>query len=95
MMQKAAQSETPQNQTSSSLVELRGQLERITYSDDESGYTIAKIKVYGRRELVTIVGNIMNPTPGEILTVKGEWTNHPKFGEQFKVIFYRCTVPST
>ena len=92
-MQKKTESSSPQ--TNSSLVELRGQLERVTYTDEESGYTIAKIKVYGRRELVTIVGNIMNPSPGEVLTVKGEWTNHPKFGEQLKVVFYRCTVPAT
>ena len=85
----------PSSQTNATLVELRGQLERVTYTDEESGYTIAKIKVYGRRELVTIVGSIMNPSPGEILTVKGEWTNHPKFGEQFKVAFYRCAVPAT
>ncbi len=85
----------PSSQTNATLVELRGQLERVTYTDEESGYTIAKIKVYGRRELVTIVGSIMNPSPGEILTVKGEWTNHPKFGEQFKVVFYRCAVPAT
>ena len=92
-MQKSSQPES--SQKNSALVELRGQLERITYTDDESGYTIAKLKVYGRRELVTIVGNIMNPTPGEVLSVKGEWTSHPKFGEQFKVVFYRCMVPST
>ena len=91
-------SDTPQKATTtqaSSLVEIRGQLERITYTDEESGYTIAKIKVYGRRELVTIVGNIMNPTPGEVMRLNGEWANHPKFGEQFKVVFYQCSVPAT
>jgi exodeoxyribonuclease V alpha subunit len=86
---------TESPQPTSSLVELRGQLERVTYTDEESGYTIAKIKVYGRRDLVTVVGNIMNPTPGEVMKVKGEWVNHPKFGEQLKVVFYQCTVPAT
>lgn len=91
-------SDTPQKNISaqsSSLVEVRGQLERVTYTDEDSGYTIAKIKVYGRRELVTVVGNIMNPTPGEVMRVKGEWVNHPKFGEQLKVVFYQCAVPAT
>ncbi|MDR3319756.1 MAG: ATP-dependent RecD-like DNA helicase [Desulfovibrio sp.] len=77
------------------LVEIRGQLERVTFSNEETGYTIAKLKVYGRRDLVTIVGNIMNPTPGEVMKVKGEWANHSKFGEQFKVVYYQCTVPAT
>jgi hypothetical protein len=35
---------------------LQGQIERITYSNEENGYTIAKLKVYGRRDLVTVVG---------------------------------------
>jgi hypothetical protein len=40
------------------LMELQGQIERVTYTNDENGYTIAKLKVYGQRELVTIVGNL-------------------------------------
>ena len=58
------------------LANLQGQIERITYTNDESGYTIAKVKVYGRRDLVTVVGNLMAPTPGEILKMQGEWANH-------------------
>ena len=51
------------------LTDLQGQIERITYTNEESGYTIAKVKVYGRRDLVTVVGNFMAPMPGEILTL--------------------------
>ena len=43
------------------LVDLQGQIERVTYTNDENGYTIAKLKVYGQRDLVTIVGNLMAP----------------------------------
>jgi exodeoxyribonuclease V alpha subunit len=77
------------------LTELSGQIERITYTNEENGYTIARIKVYGQRDLVTVVGYLMSPTPGEILNLKGEWVNHPKFGEQFKVVEYKTTVPAT
>jgi exodeoxyribonuclease V alpha subunit len=83
------------NPQPSSLVEIRGQLERVTYTDEDSGYTIAKIKVYGRRDLVTIVGNIINPTPGEVIKAKGEWINHPKYGEQLKVVYCQCTTPAS
>jgi len=72
---------------SNNLTDLQGQIERITFTSEETGYTVAKIKVYGRRELVTIIGNIVNPTPGEIVKMKGEWGNHPKYGEQFKIVF--------
>ena len=77
------------------LAELRGQIERITYANDENGFTIARVKVYGRKELVTVVGNIVNPAPGEILTMKGEWGRHPKYGEQFKIAFCESAVPAT
>ena len=77
------------------LTELSGQIERITYTNEENGFTIARIKVNGQRDLVTVVGNLMAPTPGEILNMRGEWVNHPKFGEQFKVVEYKSAVPAT
>jgi exodeoxyribonuclease V alpha subunit len=76
-------------------IELSGQIERITYTNEENGYTIARVKIYGQRDLVTVVGFLMSPTPGEILNMRGEWINHPKFGEQFKVVDYKTTVPAT
>lgn len=77
------------------LTDLSGQIERITFMSEEDGFTIAKLKVYGHRDLVTVVGNLMAPKPGEILKMKGEWTNHPKYGEQFKIVHYRTAVPAS
>ncbi len=77
------------------LSNLQGQIERITYTNEENGFTIARVKVHGRRDLVTVVGNLMAPTPGEVLKMSGEWTNHPKYGEQFKIVSHKTTVPAT
>ena len=77
------------------LTELHGQLERITYHNEENHYTIAKLKVQGRRDLVTVVGNIAATSPGEILRLTGSWEIHPKYGEQFKIISYESVVPAT
>jgi len=77
------------------LESLQGQLERVTFNSDETGYTIAKVKVYGRQELVTVVGNMTNPIPGEIVKLKGEWGKHPQYGEQFKFVFTETTVPAS
>jgi len=76
-------------------VYLQGQIERITYTNDENGYTIAKVKVQGHRGLVTVVGNLMAPTPGEIIKMCGEWVNHPRYGEQLKVDRYESLVPAS
>jgi exodeoxyribonuclease V alpha subunit len=77
------------------LTELSGQIERITFTNEENGFTIAKVKVDGRADLVTVVGNLLAPAPGEVLTMQGEWSVHPKYGEQFKVVQYRTKVPAT
>ena len=52
-------------------LEINGQIERITYYNEENGYTIAKVKVQGRAGLVTIVGNIVSLIPGEVLKLQG------------------------
>ena len=77
------------------LTDLIGQIERITFSNEENGFTIAKVKVSGQPELVTVVGALMAPVPGEVLQMKGEWTQHPKFGEQFKVATCKSVVPAS
>jgi exodeoxyribonuclease V alpha subunit len=77
------------------LIELQGQLERITYHNEDNHYTIAKVKVQGRRDLVTVVGTFITLSPGEIFRLTGTWEQHPKYGEQFKVASYESVVPAT
>ena len=77
------------------ITDLSGQIERITFTNEENGFTIAKVKVKGKPELVTVVGNLMAPTPGEIIDMRGEWAYHPKYGEQFKVVGFKTKVPAT
>jgi len=74
---------------------LTGRIEHITFTNQENGFTIAKVRVPDRRDLVTVVGNLLAPTPGEMLDMQGEWAHHPKFGEQFKVEQFTTQVPAT
>jgi exodeoxyribonuclease V alpha subunit len=76
-------------------IELSGQIERITFTNEENGYTIAKVRINGRPDLVTVTGYLISPTPGEMLNMRGEWVIHPKFGEQFKVTECKTTIPAT
>lgn len=80
---------------SDSLTRLRGQIERVTYADEESGFVVARVKVHGRREPVTVIGTMAGPTPGETIEMEGEWGNHRKYGEQFRIVSCRCTAPAT
>ena len=74
---------------------IQGQIERVTFHDEENGFTILRLKVPGYRELVTLAGNLMAPLAGQIINATGEWINHPQFGEQFKVVQYKILVPAT
>ncbi|MFW5930730.1 MAG: ATP-dependent RecD-like DNA helicase, partial [Desulfosalsimonas sp.] len=76
-------------------VTLFGQIERVTYTNPENGFTIAKIRIRGRREPATVVGRFMEPTAGEVLEMTGSWKIHPTYGEQFEVRSYRTRTPST
>ncbi len=85
---------TPPENPSAPVV-LTGLLERITHHNEETGFTIAKIQVKGRKDLITVIGHMLTPKPGEILEIKGGWSNHPKYGEQFRFSEYRTKTPAT
>jgi exodeoxyribonuclease V alpha subunit len=83
------------NEEPVSLTQLIGEIERVTYCDDESGFTIAQVQPAGRKKSVTVVGNLMNPAPGTVLNMKGQWSEHPKFGRQFKATQIETRPPVT
>ncbi len=74
---------------------LEGQIERLTFFNEENGFTVAKINVSGQEDLVTAVGKFINPTPGEHVKMWGSWAQHPKYDKQFKISSYETQVPST
>ena len=74
---------------------LQGTVERITYVNEETQYVVARLDVPGRRDLVTVVGNLASLTPGETLRLHGTWTHHKKYGDQFQVERYETVAPAT
>ena len=81
-----------QSQTHESLT---GVVERITYHSQDSGYTVARLKVPRFHDLVTVVGNFANIQAGQTLKLKGIWHNHPQYGQQFQIQQYAETKPAT
>ncbi|HEX2966059.1 MAG TPA: ATP-dependent RecD-like DNA helicase, partial [Syntrophorhabdaceae bacterium] len=74
--------------------QIKGQLERITFFNEENNYAIAKVRLEGGG-LVTVVGTIHSTTPGEMLKLTGQWTRHQKYGEQFKIETCETVMPAT
>jgi len=74
---------------------LDGVLERVTYANAETGYTIARIDAGRGADLVTAVGPLLGAQVGESLRMRGRWTSHPKYGRQFEVYSYTTVLPAT
>lgn len=74
---------------------LRCVVERITYLNEENGYTVLKAKAGKYTNLVTIVGNMSDVNVGSILILSGFWKINSKFGKQFEVKNWEETLPAT
>jgi len=77
------------------MIELVAQIDRITFANEENGYTVARASVEGEREPVMVVGILADAAPGVVYTMQGDWTVHPKFGRQFKVLSAASRAPQT
>src|SRR5271169_1560511 len=74
---------------------LDGVLERVTFANAETGYTIARIAPERGAELVTAVGPLLGAQIGEFLRLRGRWSAHPRYGRQFEVHSYATVLPAT
>ena len=74
---------------------IEGVLERIAFASEENAWSVVKLVVAGRPELVTAVGNLLGVQPGESLRLTGHWATEKKYGEQFKVESYITVKPAT
>jgi len=74
---------------------ISGSVERVTFHSEESGFCVIRIKVKGKRELVTVIGSAASITPGEFVECVGTWHNDKTHGLQFKTTHLKTVPPST
>src|SRR3984893_16133615 len=75
---------------------LDGVLERVTFANPDTGYTIARIDPdRGGPDMITAVGPLLGAQVGESLRMRGRWASHPKYGKQFEVHSYTTVLPAT
>ncbi|MEU8505933.1 ATP-dependent RecD-like DNA helicase [Streptomyces brevispora] len=80
----------------SNMAVLEGVLERITYANEENGYTVARVDTgRGANDLLTVVGSLLGAQPGESLRMEGRWGSHSQYGKQFTVENYTTILPAT
>ncbi|WP_043244239.1 MULTISPECIES: ATP-dependent RecD-like DNA helicase [unclassified Streptomyces] len=74
---------------------LEGVLERITYANEETGYTVARVDTGRGGDLLTVVGSLLGAQVGESLRMEGRWGSHPQYGKQFTCENYTTVLPAT
>jgi len=81
---------------------ISGTVERITFRNDENGYTVAKISpdkpqpgAMARDGTVTVVGVMPELNIGENVEFTGDWFNDPRWGTQLRAEMVRPVPPTT
>lgn len=74
---------------------IRGVLERILFLNEENHYCVAELRPDDGSRAITIAGALPHVQCGESLALEGEWSHHPRFGDQFKIHSFRSELPAT
>ena len=80
------------NGQESELIIIEGNVSRITFRNDENGYSVfTLIKDNNKEE--RCVGSFIELHEGDRLELKGRYTEHAKYGKQFSVKTYKTVEP--
>ena len=79
---------------------LSGTLERIVFRNQETHYTVARLRLNDsgrlfRDDLVTLVGTLPGVSVGELIEATGEWELHPTHGRHLRVTTFATHTPVT
>ena len=85
---------TSHKKNNSPMITIEGHLERITYFNEDTHYTIARLKPAGLTATITVVGYLAGVSLGESIRINGKWETHPKFGQQLKINTFEVTLPA-
>ena len=70
---------------------INGYIDHIIYRNADNGYTVL-VLIYEEEE-ITCVGFFSDIAEGENIEAKGEYTDHPTYGRQFKVASFEEKAP--
>lgn len=74
---------------------IAGRVERVTFANEDNGYTVMSVKIPGQRQPLTVVGHLASPVAGEFIEMEGFFTVNAKYGRQFQVVRHRLAPPQT
>lgn len=74
---------------------LSGQVERVTFHNEETGFCILKVKVQGRKLPVAVLGTLPSVAAGEWVTAQGIWERDVDHGVQLKAHKLKTQPPTS
>ncbi len=81
---------------------LKGAVERITFHNEENGYSVVKIKAdkryptaEARDGMITVVGIMLEVSVGESIQFEGDWVEDARYGKQFRAEMVKPLMPTT
>ncbi|NLC44046.1 MAG: Flp pilus assembly complex ATPase component TadA, partial [Clostridiales bacterium] len=77
------------------MAEVIGIVEDIVFRNEENGFSVVGIREEDTKVIVTCVGNFPFINQGERVRLEGEWTTHPDYGQQLKMVTYSSAAPTT
>lgn len=86
----------PQVINTAHLEKLSGIVARITFHSPETGWTVLKVAPFDRAgDEVAVIVHQSKVFAGATMAFYGNWSQHPKFGEQFKAVKVEELKPAT
>ena len=74
---------------------IEGQIERVTFFNEQNGFAVLRVKVRGQRDLVTVLGAVPSVNGGEWVVAQGDWVRDPQHGLQFRAESLRAQAPTS
>ena len=72
-----------------------GEVERVTFENEETGLRVIKVGHVAGRGTIAVVGNFAAVGPGTKVRLTGDFVNDPRHGEQFRVETLVPVAPDT
>src|SRR5580658_1535788 len=76
-------------------VHVEGEVQRVTFESEASGFRVVKLAVDGRRDRLSVVGTFPRVVVGARVRVRGTMVTDSKHGEQLEAASVTLLLPST
>ncbi len=87
--------ELEQITTESKALKIEGVVEKITFHNSENGFSVLKVGIKDKNDLVTVVGHVGSVALGESLSATGFWTTNKDYGVQFAADVIHLLPPNS